>query len=186
MLGDYLPPPCACATHWFKDTKYEDVVFGFLVVLFVLLFGVFLTNYMPTVLKHDFWKTFSSMPFYLILVSPCMTAIIKSLYIKVKVFIIELSVYFCRERLRTAQHTRQCLSSKLMEGESLTEHHSALHQERCWWLSCCLFGIHNPKSLSHPWAKSFLQELLWEWDSCRTFSFIFWARRWICRPLVTN
>lgn len=70
------------------------MVFGFLVVWFVLLFGVFLTNYRPTVLKHDFWRTFSSMPFYLILVFPCITVIIKSLYIKVKVyfhFIIQLS-----------------------------------------------------------------------------------------------
>lgn len=189
VLDDYLSPPCAHATHWFKDTKYQDMVFGFLVVLFVLPFGVFLTNYMPTVLKHDFWRTFSSMPFYLILVSPCITVLIKSLYIKVKVyfhFIIQLSVYFCREHLRTAQHSRQCLSSKLMERESLREHHSALHQKRCWRLSCCLFGIHSPKSLPHHWAKPFLQELLWGRDSCREFSFIFWARRWNCRQLVTN
>lgn len=105
---------------------------------------------MPAALKRGFKRTFSSVPFYLILELPCITVIIKPLYIKVTVhfhFIVQLSVYSCREQLRTAQLSGQGLSSKLMERESLGEHHSALHHKRCCWLPWGLFGIHSAEAL---------------------------------------
>lgn len=149
MTLDYLSPPCANPD--LKILNMKAVVFGFLVALFVSCLGSFLTNYMPTALKHDFKRTFSSVPFYLILVFLCITVIIKPLYIKVTVyfhFIVQLSVYSCREHLRTAQLSRQGLSSKLMERQSLREHHSALHHKRRCWLPRCLFGMHSPEPLS--------------------------------------
>lgn len=61
-----------------KTLNMKTVAFAFLVFLFVCcLFFFFFTNYMPTVLKHDFKSTFSAVPLYLILVFPCITVIIQ-------------------------------------------------------------------------------------------------------------
>lgn len=45
-LDDYLSPPCAYATHWFKDTKYEDNGISLLSGVFLLIcLGLFFFFY---------------------------------------------------------------------------------------------------------------------------------------------
>lgn len=105
-------------------------------------------------------------------------------------FIIHLSVYFCREHLRTAQHSTpgSALVANWWRGnhwENITLPYT--RRDAGGFLGVYLaFTIQNLWPPPLHWAKPFLQDLSWGGDSCRAFSFIFWAKRWNCKSLVAK